>query len=103
MDGEYLEIDPPRRLVYTWIASFMGPQKTTVHWQLEPHDVHGLQAGGPRKRGTGTMVKIRHEGFAGAPEAAAGHSQGWVRVLGWIQAFVDEGKTVETRPAASAA
>ena len=57
VDGEYLEIDPPRRLVYTWIASFMGPQKTTVHWELEPRDVHGLQQSGPRKRGTGTLVK----------------------------------------------
>jgi len=103
VDGEYLEIDPPRRLVYTWIASFMGPQKTTVHWELEPRDVHGLQQSGPRKRGTGTMVKIRHEGFAGVPEAlVVGHSQGWVRVLGWIQAFVEEGKTVDTRPPASA-
>ena len=25
--GEYLEIDPPRRLVYTWIASFMVRKK----------------------------------------------------------------------------
>ena len=36
VDGEYLEVDPPRRLVYTWISSFMGPQKTIVHWELEP-------------------------------------------------------------------
>jgi uncharacterized protein YndB with AHSA1/START domain len=104
VDGEYLEVDPPRRLVYTWISSFMGPQKTIVHWELEPREVHGLQHRGPRRMGTGTMVKIRHEGFAGVPQAAAvGHSQGWVRVLGWMQAFVEEGETVETRPPVSAA
>ncbi len=98
VEGEYLAIDPPRRLVYTWIASFMGPHTTTVHWELEPREVHGLQSRGPQKMGTGTMVKIRHEGFAGAPQGmAVGHSQGWIRVLGWVQAFVEEGKTVDTR------
>jgi len=104
VDGEYLEIDPPRRLVYTWFASFCAEQKTTVHWELEPREVHGLQSRGPQKMGTGTMVKITHTGFAGAPAGmAAGHSQGWVRVLGWMQAFVEEGKTIDTRPPASAA
>lgn len=98
VQGEYLEIDPPRRLVYTWISSYMGPQQTTVHWELEPREVHGLQSRGPQKMGTGTMVKIRHEGFAQAPKgAAADHSQGWSRVLGWLQVFVEEGKTVEMR------
>jgi hypothetical protein len=47
--------------------------------------------------GTGTVVKIRQEGFAGAPEAAQNHAQGWTRVLGWMQAFVENGETVETR------
>jgi len=47
--------------------------------------------------GTGTVVRIRHEGFAGAPEAAQNHAQGWTRVLGWMQAFVENGETVDTR------
>jgi uncharacterized protein YndB with AHSA1/START domain len=34
--GEYLEIDPPRLLVYTWIASWTGDVKTKVRWELEP-------------------------------------------------------------------
>ena len=103
VEGEYLEIDPPRRLVYTWTSSYMGPQKTIVHWELERREVHGLQQGGPRKVGTGTLVRLRHEGFAGAPQAALDHSQGWVRVLGWMRTFVEEGKTVDTRPAVSVA
>jgi hypothetical protein len=56
-----------------------------------------LQHSGPRKTGTGTVVKIRQEGFAGAPEAARGHAEGWTRVLGWMQAFVEKGGTVDTR------
>jgi hypothetical protein len=43
-------------------------------------------------------VKIKHSGFAGNIAAAQSHSQGWIRVLSWMQAFVEKGVTVETRP-----
>jgi uncharacterized protein YndB with AHSA1/START domain len=97
VDGEYLEVDPPRRLVHTWIASYMGTLKTVVYWDLEPQNVHALHPGGPKKSGTGTLVKLRHEGFAGAPEAAANHGEGWKRVFGWLVAYVEKGETVDTR------
>src|SRR5215813_9911750 len=42
--GEYLEIDPPRLLIHTWIASFSGAGITTVRWELDP------VAGGTRVR-----------------------------------------------------
>jgi homoserine acetyltransferase len=44
-------------------------------------------------------VKIRHQGFAGNLAAAKSHGDGWVRVLGWMQAFVEEGKTIDAREA----
>jgi uncharacterized protein YndB with AHSA1/START domain len=97
VDGEYLEVDPPRLLVYTWNPSFAHLLKTTVRCELEPRDVHGLQHRGPRRVGTGTLVKIRHEGFAGNVQQAQGHSIGWAKVLGWMQAFVETGATVDTR------
>ena len=97
VDGEYLEIDPPRLLVHTWVASWTGTLKTMVRWELEPREIHGLQHIGPRKMGMGTMLRLRHEGFAGAPKAALDHVQGWVRVLGWMQAFVERGETIDTR------
>ena len=97
VEGEYLEIDPPRRLVYTWNASWNAPLKTVVHWQLEASPIHNLQNGSPKKAGTGTLVKIRHEGFAGAPKEADGHAQGWIRVIGWMQAFVEKGETIDSR------
>src|SRR5215471_17687141 len=99
VEGEYLEFDPPRRLAYTWIVSFAGHVNTTVHFDLEPRDVHGIHHQGTHRVGTGTLVKIRHSGFAGNLAAAEGHTRGWVRVLGWMQAFVERGETVDTRPA----
>jgi uncharacterized protein YndB with AHSA1/START domain len=100
VEGEYTEVDPPRLLVHTWIKSWAGPLETVVRWELEPTDVHGLHPGGPKKAGTGTLLKIRHTGFAGAPEACKAHGEGWTRVLGWMQAYVEKGITLADRPAA---
>src|ERR1700722_17245614 len=85
VDGEYLQVEPPRLLVHTWISSWTGALKTVVRWELEPSG------------GKGTLVKIRHEGFACAPEAAQNHGEGWRRVLGWLLGFAEKGEPVETR------
>ena len=98
VQGEYLEVDPPRLLVHTWNPSYKSLPETVVRWELEPHPMHGLQAHGPQRVGTGTLVRIRHSGFAGNVEQCKGHGDGWARVLGWMRAFVEEGTTVETRP-----
>src|SRR6266851_6734382 len=63
IQGEFLDIDPPRRLAYTWISSWM-PVSTKVFWELEA-------------QGTGTMLKLTHTGFAGEANQAKGHSLGW--------------------------
>jgi uncharacterized protein YndB with AHSA1/START domain len=42
VDGEYIEIDRPRLIVYTWNPSFAHLHNTTVRIELEPRDVHGL-------------------------------------------------------------
>jgi len=97
VEGEYLEIDPPHLLVHTWISSWAAQLKTVVRWELEPQSVHGLHPNGPRKAGTGTLVKIRHEGFAGDAAAANGHSEGWKRVLGWLHSYAEKGETVDAR------
>jgi uncharacterized protein YndB with AHSA1/START domain len=98
VEGEYLEVDQPHRLVHTWKASFSGVAKTTVQWDLEPHDVHGLHGSGPHRMGTGTLVKIHHSGFAGNIQSAKDHGNGWMRVLNWMTAFVERGETVDSRP-----
>src|SRR5271169_3873811 len=96
VEGEYLEVDPPRLLVHTWIGSY-SPEKTVVHWELEPQTVHGLHPSGPRKAGTGTLVRLRHEGFGSDTQGAIDHGNGWKRVFAWLEAFVERGETVDTR------
>lgn len=97
LEGEYLEIDPPRLLVHTRFADFVGPFETIVRWELEPRDVHGLHGSGTHRAGTGTLLRVRHSGFAGHPDQACGHQQGWAASLGWLKDFVEKGETFETR------
>jgi uncharacterized protein YndB with AHSA1/START domain len=97
IDGEYLEVDPPHLLVHTWIANWTGSIKTIVRWELEAQSVHHLHTKGPERAGTGTLLRIRHEGFAVSPAAAASHTEGWKRVMGWLLAYVEKGETLDTR------
>jgi uncharacterized protein YndB with AHSA1/START domain len=86
--GEYLEVDPPRLLVYTWIATWTGDVRTTVRWELNPTN-------------QGTLVRIRHTGLATHPELAQSY-RGWPRMLGWLQVFLEAGETVDSRKPACA-
>jgi uncharacterized protein YndB with AHSA1/START domain len=85
--GEYLEVDPPRLLSSTWLATWTGNVKTTVRWELKAAE-------------NGTLVRIRHSGFALHPEIAQAY-RGWPRMLGWLQSLLERGETVEQRKPAS--
>jgi uncharacterized protein YndB with AHSA1/START domain len=72
--GEVIELEPPRRLAYTWRGR-PGPDKpftidTVVRWTLEP-------------AGTGTRVVIEHTGFAGFRGVLVSFilSTGWKKLL----------------------
>jgi uncharacterized protein YndB with AHSA1/START domain len=82
--GKFLEIDRPRHLSYTWIASWTGDAQTTVRWELVQNEA-------------GTRVKITHSGLAARPELAQSY-RGWPRMLGWLQAFLEKGETAGMRP-----
>jgi uncharacterized protein YndB with AHSA1/START domain len=97
LEGKYLEIDPPRLLVHTRIADFVGNFETIVRWELEPRDVHGLHMSGAHRMGTGTLLRVRHSGFAGHLEQAQSHNTGWCASLGWLKAFIETGETFEMR------
>jgi len=74
VEGEYLEVDPPRKLTHTWQADWDAGVATHVTYRLEPID-------------GGTRLTLRHSGFA-SRESCAGHSDGWAMVLGWLAAYV---------------
>ena len=99
LEGEYLEIDPPRLLVHTRFADFVGNFETIVRWELEPREVHGLHPSGAHRMGTGTLLKLRHSGFAGHLDQAQNHYQGWCVSLVWLRDFLERNETVDQRQA----
>lgn len=63
IEGEFLEVDAPRKLVQTWqMAGAPGPA-TTVSYVLEPTE-------------KGTRVTLRHWGFQSRP-STEGNGLGW--------------------------
>ena len=67
--GEFVEIDPPRRVVFTWGwegTDAVPPGSSTVEVTLVPD-------------GDGTLLRLVHRGL---PQAAVGeHTQGWDHFL----------------------
>lgn len=61
--GEYLEIVPNEKLVFTWVWEREGADQTQV-----TVDFKGV--------GGGTLLKLNHE-HNSSPEAAEHHKQGW--------------------------
>jgi uncharacterized protein YndB with AHSA1/START domain len=75
--GEYLEVDPPRRLVLTWNYDWDSGGATALAYALEAID-------------GGTRVTVRHSGFGERREACRSHGDGWQMVLDWFRAYVEE-------------
>ena len=77
--GEITAIDPPKLLVYTWIANWHDDKqrKTTVRWELE-------------SRGKATHVKVTHSGLASEKVAREDYRGGWPGVLEGLKKFVEE-------------
>jgi uncharacterized protein YndB with AHSA1/START domain len=77
VQGEFLEIDPPHKLVQTWKADWDDGKTTVITYRLQATP-------------TGTRLTLRHEGFAGRPESCQLHADGWTQVLGWLDAHVSQ-------------
>ncbi|RWX63230.1 ATPase [Mesorhizobium sp. M4B.F.Ca.ET.089.01.1.1] len=75
VQGEYVEVEPPHRLVMTWKAPWDGDQVTTVTYTLEPVE-------------NGTRLTLRNEGFGARHGSCRDHGSGWERVLGWLGQFL---------------
>ena len=74
--GEFVEIDPPRRLVYTfeWEQPDPDDLETTVMLSFLEHD-------------TGTTVVLAQGPFATAPRRAL-HETGWTETLERLERFL---------------
>ena len=63
LEGEFTEVNAPRKLAHTWhLAGTPGPP-TIVTYELQPMDA-------------GTRLTLRHEGFS-TPEGCANTQTGW--------------------------
>jgi uncharacterized protein YndB with AHSA1/START domain len=76
VSGEYTRVDPPRTLGFTWNHDWGGPRMPETHVLVEFTPTSA-----------GTHVTVTHSGFTDVPERDA-HNQGWQRVLGWLQAYL---------------
>ena len=76
--GEILEYDPPRLLVYTWIANWHDDvsRPTVVRWELTP-------------KSGGTHVKVTHSGLATMPVVRKDYNGGWPGVVETLKKFVE--------------
>jgi uncharacterized protein YndB with AHSA1/START domain len=78
-EGEFCEIDFPRKLVMTRRFDghpFQGTRATTITYRFEA-SAHG------------TLVTVRDEGFIGRSEAAYGNAGIWEKVLGWLDVYLE--------------
>jgi uncharacterized protein YndB with AHSA1/START domain len=64
--GEYLEVDRPRRLAFTFAVPKFSSQSTTVSIDIVPD-------------GTGCTLTLTHEGVL--PDYASRTEEGWSRIL----------------------
>jgi len=74
LKGEYLEIDPPRVLAFTWEPSWEKVHPTVVRIELTAI-------------ASGTRLVLTHSGWGEAKQARSSHEQGWPRVLGFLVAY----------------
>ena len=91
--GTYTEIDPGKRLVYTWGwvgSDSPAPGVSMIAVDIEP-------------AGDQTLVRITHQGLTA--EQAAGHSEGWTHYLDRLidvassgEAGLDRGPPAATSP-----
>jgi uncharacterized protein YndB with AHSA1/START domain len=69
--GEFIEVEPPRKLVQTWAPDWDAGHVTRVTFRLDA-------------TATGTRVTVRHDGFGDRADACSQHTSGWELVLSWL-------------------
>jgi uncharacterized protein YndB with AHSA1/START domain len=77
--GEFLEVDPPRRLAFTWRSPYTGPEPSVVKVELTA-------------RGSGTWLVLTHERLPGG--VVGSHEGGWRTMVERLVSLLD-GRVVE--------
>jgi len=72
--GTYLVVEPPHRLVFTWISEYTGGSPTTVTVTLSP-------------RGNDTHLTLSHTDLS--RDAAMSHRDGWGTILERLESVLD--------------
>jgi uncharacterized protein YndB with AHSA1/START domain len=85
VEGEYLKVDPPKYLSFTWSKPTWAEDcgMTTVELEFQ-------------KTAKGTLLKLKHHGFTNQA-IRDDHKQGWPRVLGWLSAYVSKKAPLRAR------
>ncbi len=73
-DGEYLELRPPEKLVFTWLSQ-------STNWKPSIVTVELFEREGQ------TEVVLTHEGLPDM-KSAKDHEGGWTEILGWLDRLV---------------
>jgi uncharacterized protein YndB with AHSA1/START domain len=79
VSGEYLVVDRPKTLSFTWAPDWDAPLVTTVVVELVTIP-------------SGTLLTLTHTGFKSV-QSRDGHAKGWERVLIWAKTYVESATT----------
>jgi len=69
--GEYLAIEPPSRLSFTWVSPYTGNEPSVVTVELAPS-------------GSGTLLRLIHERLPA--DQVEPHSRGWASIIDHLTA-----------------
>jgi len=88
LDGEVVEVDPPKRLVTTFKAQWPGAENepvTTVIYEIEP-------------AGEVSKLRLIHEGLLPDSPLTAGVRDGWSQILSAMKTLLETGKPLPLQP-----
>ncbi len=77
--GEYLVVEPPSKLVFTWVSNSTGNQPTLVTVELF-------------ERGSACELVLTHERFANA-DAVMRHKGGWGQIIDRLALYLAQRST----------
>jgi uncharacterized protein YndB with AHSA1/START domain len=80
--GKVLEVDPPRRLAYTFHSQHDGLEKegpSRVTFEIEPHKDQ-------------VKLTVTHDEFPAGSEVFGHISRGWPHVMSSLKSFLESGK-----------